>query len=155
MMRNTFTPKQANQKQHNRNVIDVLSYTLAHAEQGTLFTPSNCSNIPEVVVGGEQNGVVTYDTPGKFSLPKMINGNLVPQKHAGFKVRTRIVRVQSPGEGVYGFKIKTGRDLEVSVFCNRLQDEGVYYFCDATWKQGTEDLGKIQYHINPNLVTLE
>jgi len=153
MMR--FNPTQANQKQHNRNVIDVLSYALAHAERGTLFTPSNCNNIPEVVVGGEQNGVVTYDTPGKFSLPTKINGNPVPQKHAGFKVRTRIVKVQSPGNGAYAFKVKTGRDLEVTVFCNRLQDEGVYYSCEANWKQGTEVLGKIQYRINPNLVTLE
>jgi hypothetical protein len=31
----------------------------------------------------------------------------------------------------------------------------VYYSCEANWKQGTEVLGKIQYRINPNLVTLE
>lgn len=146
-----FKPTQNNQKQHNRNVIDVLSYALAHAERGTLFTPSNRNNIPEVVVGGEQNGVITYDTPGKFSLP-------VPQKHASFKVRTRIVKVQSPGNGAYAFKVKTGRDLEVTVFCNKMKDidsDSVYYFCEADWKQGTEVLGKIQYRIAPGLVTLE
>lgn len=149
-----FKPTQNNQKQHNRNVIDVLSYALAHADRGTLFTPSNASNIPEIVVGGEQNGVVTYDTPGKFSLPRTINGNPIPQKHAGWKVRTRIVKVQSPGQGAYAFVVKTGRDLEVTTFCNKLAEENVYQ-CEATWKQGTENLGSIQYRIAPGLVTLE
>jgi hypothetical protein len=156
MMR--FVPKQNNQKQHNRNVIDVLSYALAHADRGTLFTPTNRNNIPEIVVGGEQNGTVTYDTPGKFSLPTMINGNPLPQKHAGWKVRTRIVKVQSPGDGAYAFVVKTGRDLEITVFCTRMKDvdcDGTYYFCEANWKQGTEVLGTIQYRIAPGLVTLE
>jgi len=154
-MRNTFKPTQNNQKQHNRNVIDVLAYALAHADRGTLFTPSNANKIPEIVDAGEQKGLVTYDTPGKFSLPTMINGNPLPQKHAGFKVRTRIVRVESPGQGAYAFKVKTGRDLEITVFCNKLADEGGVYLCEANWKQGTEVLGSIQYRIAPGLVTLE
>lgn len=153
-MRNTFKPTQNNQKQHNRNVIDVLAYALAHADRGTLFT--NSGKLQELVVGGEQNGAVINDTPGKFSLPTEINGNKIPQKHAGWKVRTRVVLVQSPGEGAYAFKIKTGRDLEVTVFCNRVAEATSYlYLCEATWKQGTENLGKIQYRIAPGLVTLE
>jgi hypothetical protein len=156
MMKNTFKPTQNNQKQHNRNVIDLLAYALAHADRGTLFTPTNRSNIPEIVVGGEQNGVVTYDTPGKFSLPRTINGNKIPQKHAGWKVRTRIVKVQSPGDGAYAFVVKTGRDLEITAYCNRMKEEGgSYYFCEASWKQGEENLGNIQYRIDSRLVTLE
>ena len=153
MMR--FTPTQQNQKQHNRNVIDVLSYALAHADRGTLFT--NSGHLQEIVNGGEQNGVVINDTPGKFSLPTEINGNKIPLKHAGWKVRTRVVQVQSPGKGAYAFKVKTGRDLEITAFCTHVKDDGfgAYYLCEATWKQGTENLGKIQYRINPNLVTLE
>jgi hypothetical protein len=148
-----FKPTQNNQKQHNRNVIDLLAYALAHADQGTLFT--NSGKLQELVVGGEQNGMVIYETPGKFCLPTEVNGNKVPQKHAGFRVRTRIVQVQSPGEGAYAFKIKTGRDLEVIVFCNRVPEDGNCYHCEADWKQGTEVLCKIQYRIAPGLVTLE
>jgi hypothetical protein len=88
----------------------------------------------------------------------MINGNPLPQKHAGWKVRTRIVKVQSPGDGAYAFVVKTGRDLEITVFCTRMKDvdcDGTYYFCEANWKQGTEVLGTIQYRIAPGLVTLE
>ena len=148
-----FKPVQPNQKQHNRNVIDLLAYALAHADRGTLFT--NSGKLQELVVGGEQNGMVINDTPGKFSLPTTINGNKLPQKHAGWRVRTRVVLVQSPGEGTYAFKIKTGRDLEVTVFCNRVIEDGNCYLCEASWKQGTEPLGTIQYRIAPGLVTLE
>jgi len=141
-----FKPTQNNQKQHNRNVIDVLSYALAHADRGTLFTSS--TSFPELVVGGEQPGAVLQDTPGKFSLPQQSRSS----------VRTRITKVQSPGKGAYAFEIKTGRDLEITVFCNQMKDldsDSVYYFCEANWKQGTEVLGSIQYRIAPSLVTLE
>lgn len=146
-----FKPVQNNQKQHNRNVIDVLACALAHADRGTLFT--NTGKLQELVVGGEQHGMVINDTPGKFSLPTTINGNKIPQKHAGYRVRTRVVRVESPGEGAYAFKIKTGRDLEVTVFCNKLCTK--IYHCEAIWKQGNENLGSIEYRIAPGLVTLE
>jgi hypothetical protein len=43
----------------------------------------------------------------------------------------------------------------VTVFCNRLAEDGNCYHCEADWKQGTEVLGKIQYRITPGLVTLE
>ena len=148
-----FRPTQNNQKQHNRNVIDLLSYALAHADRGTLFT--NSGKIQELVIGGEQNGMVIYETPGKFRLPTEINGNKLPQRHAGFKVRTRIIQVQSPGEGAYAFKIKTGRDLNVTVFCNRIAEDGNCYHCEATWKQDFEVLGTIEYRIAPWMVTLE
>lgn len=141
-----FKPTQNNQKQHNRNVIYLLGYALAHAEQGTLFKQSG--NLVELI----DNGVVYNDTPGKFSLPRTINGNKFPQKHAGYKVRTRVSQVQSPGDGAYAFVIKTGRDMEVKVFCNRQESQ---YLCEAHWKQGTEQLGKIEYRIDPKLVTLE
>jgi len=53
--------------------------------------------------------------------------------------------------------IKTGRDLEITAYCNKLKEEGFgeYYFCEASWKQGTENLGNIQYRIDSRLVTLE
>lgn len=141
-----FKPTQNNQKQHNRNVIYLLGYALAHAEQGTLFKQSG--NLVELI----DNGVVYNDTPGKFSLPRTVNGNKFPQKHAGYKVRTRVSQVQSPGDGAYAFVIKTGRDMEVKVFCNRQENQ---YLCEAHWKQGNEQLGKIEYQIDPRLVTLE
>jgi len=144
-----FKPTQNNQKQHNRNVIDLLAYALAHADRGSLFT--NSGKLQELVIGGEQHGVVINDTPGKFSLPRQskTSGAGTGVSHTA---RTRIVRVESPGEGAYGFVIKTGRDMGITVFCNKV--EGVYV-CEAHWKQGTEVLGKIEYRIAPGLVTLE
>jgi len=149
-MRNTFKPTQNNQKQHNRNVIDVLAYALAHADRGTLFT--NSGKLQELVVGGEQNGVVINDTPGKFSLSHQSTAS-GPGSGVSWKSRTRIVLVESPGEGAYAFKIKTGRDMEITVFCNKLCTKT--YHCEATWKQGTEYLGSIEYRIAPGLMTLE
>jgi len=149
-MRNTFKPTQNNQKQHNRNVIHVLSYALAHADRGTLFKQTG--HLRELL----DEGVVYNDIPGKFSLPVNVNGNKLPQKTSGWKARTRVTKVQSPGEGAYAFVIKTGRDFEVTTYCNKMKEEGgEYYFCEAFWKQGTENLGNIQYRIDARLVTLE
>jgi hypothetical protein len=146
MMR--FKPTQKNQKQHNQNVVYLLRLALGHAKNKTLFT--NSSHLQELVVGGDQNGVVINDTPGKFSLPREVNGNKFPQKNAGWKVRTRVTQVQSPGEGAYAFRIKTGRDLEATVFCNNIKEEGEdYYLCEARWKQGDRSLGTIEYRIVP------
>ena len=141
-----FKPTQNNQKQHNRNVIYLLGYALAHAEQGTLFKQTG--NLVELI----DNGVVYNDVPGKFSLPQNFHGNKLPQKNSGWKARTRVTQVQSPGEGAYAIVIKTGRDMEVKVFCNR--QEGLY-LCEAHWKQGDISLGKIEYRIDPRSTILE
>lgn len=142
-MKTTFKPKQNNQKQHVRNVIWLTNHLLAQAERKTLFKEEN--PLGEL----HPDGTVKNYTKDKFYLP----GSVKNTKRFSWKSVTRAVQIQSPGDGAYAFVIKTGRDIQVKVFCNRLEDKN--YQCESTFFQAEEKLGDILFSVNPSLVDHE
>lgn len=128
MMRNTFKPTQNNQKQHLRNVITLTNHLLGRADDKSLLTRGL----------GEDGTVVNY-LKDDFTIP---DPNFVFSRRTWGSL-TKAVQVQSPGDGAYAFVIKTGRDIQAKVFCNRLENQS--YQCEATFYQGEEKLGDTHF----------